>query len=819
MAQITADHRTQFLLAWAETQRAKGFTMPDAALLEQFGKSNSLDGLSRDSRVIPWLPALEFFQRQWKMGVSSPSLPNALSTPVGSVKPPADAEPMFAPPATVTPAAAAAGLSAVAAPATADPAPVSTTDSYMDRRLAALKVWRDGEVANGTENASALKDSLLKTIAQLAVSTANGISAPLPASLSSFAPAIAGVLAGVAESRAAAEAHPGADAGSALAPQVEPELSVPSEASATPAHAAVQPEQAATADADVPAFFAPYAFGEQTSDVTSLLGTLGADSGLALSWDAVGGAPLAAFYRVVSSDEYMPYNPDLADVIGVTTATAIHDLRPSTSAVRAAQVWAHFGPTPQLAASSQPVLHAQGLFVAQPKDVDIREDEGRVIGQWSIWPGIARVQVFRIPQERAVTGRGDPQYRILPNRDNLGGFVDAEAKRGSRYLYEVRAEAPVDGRVQLSMPVSVPLLISEVIEPVMDLAIEAHGADDDRQFDLSWTAPSGGQVVIYRTALPPLPGANLRPIAEAALEQALLGAENRLAHPVDVSVDGSSHMTNVPWPREWTRAYFTPVTLLAGQAFVGKTISHAGPRSISMARIVERVNQQVLTFAWPDGAASVQAYASPIGAGAELAMKNSQPIEISAEQYKERGGLRFPSNLPPKGCEIHLVPVAFQAGDRVEGTPVTIVYPGLTRMRYELKSQRNLLGQVTGVTFSVIAIGKIIDKPYSFVLVHNPDRFPLGVSDGTALSVIPDDMDGIAPVKRLQLPQISNEPGGRGWKTSPDTWKSEVGRPSGYVRLLVDLPPDTLVTVALLDPAPSALRLQSLAERIGMAGG
>jgi hypothetical protein len=558
--------------------------------------------------------------------------------------------------------------------------------------------------------------------------------------------------------------------------------------------------------------FVPYALIPAGNATVPLAGVQTPDLSFTFRWEAFAGAPgatppVVTIYRVVSSDEFAPYTPDLADVVGATTQLTLRDERTFTAAVRHVQVWANAGTDEASARAAQPALHATGAFVAQPRDIEIREDEGRVIGQWTVWPGTSRVLVYRVPIARAAAhGLSNPQYQIMTESTNLGGFVDTRAERGARYLYAIVAEAAVDGVTQQSLPTPRDVLVSDVLEPVRDLRVEAHGGDDDRRFDLAWTAPAGGQVVVYRTEQPPQPGADREPLPEGSLVQTLLADGDRLAHPVEIGEEGVRGMVDVPWPRSWTRAYFTPVTLLGGQAFVGTTVSHAGPRSIKAARIVERVTKQVLTFAWPEGAASVQIYGSAPGRSALDAIAQSRALEVSHEQYKQAGGFAFPSPLPTKGCDVHLVPVAFNNGKSVQGTPTTISYPGLTRLRYELEVNRNIMRQVTGVTFSVHPLSESVDRPVVCVLVHNPERFPLSMSDGVALTVAAEELGGV-PVRRAQLPNVPKDVPGIAWRTPADSWKSESGGSGGYVRLFVEVPADALGSVALLDPAASALRI------------
>jgi hypothetical protein len=816
MAQATEQQRFEVLARWRNEAMAAGHAVPSEGFIRAFSEAGTtalaLAESSDESATRQWLPTLAFFAKQWKMSVISPDLPNQLKAPTGQSVAGALSTPPAAPPA----------------PSTDSPVPFTSAElapaeaaalTPADQRFEALKAWRDKALESLPDSVANLKESHLRTIARTELVTPAEIASSLPASLSKLADPISDVLAKIAPSRAtplnstAPTSAPASAEPTALQPATGPAQSAEAQA------ASVNPQRPHSTgpsnDVD-PSGFVPYDFSRASDEVIALRGSGTEDSGFVLTWDGFPSVHPVVLYRVVSSDQNIPWNPDTADLVVSTVKTSATDSRPFESAVRYVQVWANSGMSVAEAKLSQAVLHAQAAFIAPPRNVDIREDEGRVIGQWETWPGTTRVMVFRVPIERAAHESGAPQHNILSDHDNLGGFVDTGATRGSRYLYQAVAEAPVEGVGQRSFPLVRPVLVSDVIEQVVDLAVIRHG-EDEPQFDLNWSTPPGGQVVIYRSEQPPRPGADLKPLPESALAQADLRDADRLAHPIS-RADGKASMKDVPWPRAWTRAYFTPVTLLNGQAFVGISIASVHTEKIKRAKIVERVNKQVLTFQWPDGAASVFVYEGVSGQPAEIATQNAQAHEITKEQYVQRGGLTFPRRLPSKGCDIHLVPITFLAGERVMGAPTTISYGRLFRLRYEIKQQRNVVGAITGVSVGVRSEEEM-GKPPPFVLVYNPDRLPLSKADGRVLTVAPEAVEGSPISKRLTFSHLGAS-AGETWKTPADAWKSEVGKPRGFIRLFVDLPPDGNIMVALIDPAPTALRLEGIFGKIGgMVGG
>ncbi|MFV8307407.1 hypothetical protein [Mycolicibacterium peregrinum] len=320
-----------------------------------------------------------------------------------------------------------------------------------------------------------------------------------------------------------------------------------------------------------------------------------------LSWpdyQANGGVVL---YRVVSAEDRAPRSSENADLVAATPLSAASDDRPLTGPVRYYQVWVITGTSRADALSTRPVLYASGVLVAPPADVSIREDSGLVIGKWTSPPATKAVHVYRIPLEDAEGPAIDEsRYRILADGEHRTGFVDSGAARGMRYRYRVRSAVDVDGAVQLSEPVDADVEVSAVLAAVTDISVDT--AFDGESFDVSWAAP-GAEVAIYLSQTGPSAGSVSTELPENALEQVGLAPDLRLRQPVanQAQPDGSTRtlMTGVPWPQGWSRAYVTPVTILAGRAVLGRTVSAVHTGTIRDVELVEYCNKQVLTFEWP----------------------------------------------------------------------------------------------------------------------------------------------------------------------------------------------------------------------------
>ncbi|MGU3291488.1 hypothetical protein [Williamsia sp. M5A3_1d] len=671
----------------------------------------------------------------------------------------------------------------------------------------ALKAWRREGIDSARRELGSLKESFLVPIARLGLTEADEIREKLPPSAQPLAEEIASVMRAFVGSGQSA-------------PTLVPDEPLSADPSLTPQPAPAPAPPAATDRADrshstpdalgdsgvglSPDDFAEFDFTTSPETVHSIRVRAGG-AATAVSWpQAQTAAGQVAVYRLVFSDDYPPYAPERADFVTATTKCSASFSIPFTSAVRHLQVWVNIGSDTADAVAEQPVLQANQPIVAPVTEITIREDEGRVIGEWSVFPGVSAVQVYRIPIERAAFGGDDPQYRIRSADANLGGFVDTGAERGRRYLYRMRAEVEIDGTTTLSAPAQADVEVKAVLEPVTDLSVASPNDHEDLSFDLTWTAPAAGKVVIFRTTGGPNAGSDSTAIPEGSLALAGLSPEDKLAHPIVAGADSVSAMRDVPWPREWNRAYFTAVTVLAGQARVGSTVSKTRTGRLQDARVVERVHKQIVTFEWPDGAASVLVYVAPRGHSAEAGV-SGHPIEVTSGVYERFGGLHLPSPLPNGGCALHLVPVAFSNARRVLGTPITLDYPGLLRVSYDIEAIRKR-GKDSGHAVVRIAAEVAVDGSPPFVLVHNLDRLPLSAFDGSALSVTPLDRPDVPAMRQFSPRRLTTTFDG-------EQYKVDLQGLTGFVRLFAQLPAERLRTFALLDPPMAKLSLGQSGRR------
>lgn len=788
---VTAQDYSTALNQWAAGTAVEGKAVPPGRELDAIARRPQTwrEDISASPEARYWGPVIDHLLNQVGLGVlpviAVAHVPGSL-TPVGPPpEPPVVAQP-------VHPVAQAATPVAPDAPAR----PPAPTDPVEDLTTA-LIAWRGAKIAEGAPGAETIKDLTLRNLAKRAPVTAEQLRKKLPG-----AGALVDELAAVFARFTGGQSAPPAPAAPPPAPVGPPPAPVgpPSAYTAPPvdqapavarAAAVVDPDLRPLTHADFP----EYGY-TKTEVVPGQINIATTPDGVRLSWDPVPGVP-AVIYRVLSGDGEQPYKPEVGEQVAVTVGTSTEDTRFLTTAVRHYQVWAHVGADEVQARASQPVKWAVGEEISPVEDMRLTEDEGRVVGEWSVFSGTRAVRVFRIPLDEGGPITTDPRYQISITDHNLTGFVDADVPRGRRYLYRAQAEVPVGNQLRLSRPAQQEILVSAKLTSIADLAVAI--SDNNSQFDLTWTTPETGQEVrIYRFQQQPPAGLERADIEIDALSPQGFNEATRVRHPVKAGADPTqSQMLGVPWPSGWDRAYLTPVTVAAGKARIGKTQVMARPLpSVVEPRIVERFHCEMITFGWPRGAAAVRAYIGQPGVPPEQLCHGRPFGEVSAEQYERDGALVLARPLTLKGCQVALVAVSYSGGHEIVGEPVGLLYPGLARLAYQLEPVQAAPGQHV-VRLLLHSESAVMDVP-PLVLVHRSDRLPLDATDGRTMRFYTDSGQ-LVPHCQITGELLPGE--------HRTEWVADLTGVSGYVRLFVHDGIRRGRPIAVLDPPMANLRL------------
>lgn len=799
--------RVDVMLEWRDGAVAAGHAVPSEADVIHIAAAGEPYPAGVDvAAVQPWRDTIAFLLKMLKLRAPDPvaQLPDDLRTPatVPSRGP-------ATPPGSVPRHAAPAGARPAAPQRVEDPA------------LAALRAWRLAELPDNPE-LEGLKDAALQRIALTGSRTEAEISRHLPSGLTGFAATMAQVVVGSVPPAAPdptpvsqptlprpSAPHPTAPPPPARSPSAPPRPVPPPEPTArqpapsrvlAPAYLTEAPTRADGID-DVDEIdelstlaLAPYS--ELLTDKPSVtVKTAAAVAGTELSWARLESPAATVLYRVVSRDDgSVPEAPQRAAAVAVTEDLRCVDVRPFQGPVRQYQVWCHAGATREQAAAAAPVLHAGAAVVARVGETYIGVvDDKRVVGEWTVPAGVERVYI-----SRSTVGHDD-EVEILGGQDNLTGFVDDAARRGNSYVYQVAVEAkvPGDGR-QLSAKVRLEIYFPVELVPVADLQVTQHL----ETYDLSWTPPKAGRLVLFRAPVEPKAGATERAVQTADLKSLNLGDDHQLRLPRSPGSQGRECVQGVTWPKGWTTAYLTPVvTMPDGQAMVGPTRQVVKLPPVRDPEIVERFHRQLLTFGWPQDATRVAAYVGPTGVPADQLLED-EPQVIDKDHYERFGGLQFRNRLSPTGNTVHVAPVTFYENRRQMGPPVALEYPGLTRLQYAVTIDRDPGGRPVSVNVWFF-VEKQTKSRFQFRLLHHPERLPLFVGDGTPVKMAPVGYEeGVVPAtdfEPLSIPPFEER--GVGF------WTGTVQGLSGFVRVFVLPDRNRRIPVALMDPPMDQLRL------------
>lgn len=787
MTNIKQQKRATALLEWAAVAAADGHDVPTEEQLAAIAANPEAVGtLAAEGAALAWKATIEHILHQVKFGLDPyavvQNLPRELFTPAEIAAPARrKREPVSVASGTDAGSSQSGDGNPTAPAAESHSAATVTADP-----VEALMQWRSQRIADGVESAGAIKDATLIKLVKYRFVSEDQIRNKLQGADPALAAEIAVILAEFFPDEATASEGAGSKPQAASAvttPQAATERPTP--VTAVPAPTALP---AATTDAEPDAIgpvpdrglglahndFCEFEYGESPVEPGAVT-IVKVSEGHRLTWEPYLASPDdTVIYRVVSTEDQFPHKPEAGELLVATTDIEFEDTRFLASAVRTFQVWCHVGADVRTARYQQPVLVAQGEVVSPVADFNLFEDEGRVIAQWNVFPGTRAVRVFRVPLREGGRGLNDPRHQILATDHNLNGFVDTEVTRGERYLYRAFAEVAVGNGVRLASPAQKDIAVSVVLQPVTDLQITL-SPDRLGEFELRWSTPQAGRVVIYRSPTPPSADLELSEMPQEALAPQGLDDASQLKHPVVAADSVSSRMTAVPWPGVWDRAYFTPVTILADHAKVGKVRVQTRPLpAVTDARIIERFDAQIVSFGWPTGAASVLAFVAPRTVPAEQAIAGHPDEEVHLRHHRRDGGLTL-SNKLPAGCIVYLVPVAYSGGEQVRGEHTGISYPGLARITYSLPDVHvDAAGRVVAIS---LESDTDLDAPPPFVMVHNASRFPLGPYDGVTVPLM-------SPHTQQQAWQLNV---GRLMKSQPENgWRALLPNQPGYVRLFAD---------------------------------
>lgn len=501
-------------------------------------------------------------------------------------------------------------------------------------------------------------------------------------------------------------------------------------------------------------------------------------------------------FRVVSDEVEFELDPELGEPRAVTVGTRWVDTADLTTAYRMYQVWVHEGSSETDALRGEPRLVGERWFIRPIESIELSVAGSVVKGQWKPEKHTHRVAVFAAQTtERRTQSR---RNEIATDTQNLQGFRYTPKFKGVDYKFVAQRYVLIKGQQVASAPsteflVGVP---AEVVEVPIDVDDVSDGFET--RFNVSWEKPSSGEVRIYRTKEAPVDGLSDQVVEVDQLES--FGLAQR-----DWTNDLERGLTTcrVDWPEDWYSVFLTPVSVVGKQAKVGRSHSRVRVGDITNATLHERVNNQLLTFGWPEEAHEVTAVFGTHGTGNYITPESpaggTNIASIHEQGYKEEGGMRV--TLPAAG-DVALFPSRVYDGRQIWGDPVVLHYDGVRRYWYEFRAAQDRI-------ILVIFSEREEHEHRSFTLRQQVGRLPLEPGDGLEVKTRRIVENGVAEAD--YLPGVNaghlypRETVTEYWEVSPEVFHAPQG---SFLRLFAraDHEPGTPVA-ALIDPNPATLRV------------
>ena len=444
---------------------------------------------------------------------------------------------------------------------------------------------------------------------------------------------------------------------------------------------------------------------------------------LMLSWSP-DDSPGTSIYRVVCSpDSWALMSPDGAQLVGATDQTTVETQLPARSVVTYLTVFVNNGADETTARSGQPRVHAKGQVVWPPTDVRVEVDPvRRVVGKFEV-PLNAQIEV----QRRLSTGFAgyDPARRLSGQATVTNtGFVDPSPPLAVDVIYAVFTSTTLPtGETISSEPVERTVKVVPPPQPP-ELSV-THSSPGF--YDLAWDPPGFGVVEVYMRNEPLPPGFIDEVRSRAQLEDQQLKGESMLLYPV-VNESGRQVMRGCSSNPEWVQTHFT-VAHVVDEDHIGlaPSVSQVVVPPPTHVAVIERVDSEIVTFAWPRGVGLVEIYRGPRGSEALDLSVNDPMMSLTEDAYFRMGGMHLTDTLPPNGCSLHLYGVVYTP-QALRSEPVILDYPGIVRVRYRLVwlgANGAVAEQGSAAALRVEVYSDETLQGVQMSLVSHPNRLPL----------------------------------------------------------------------------------------------
>lgn len=437
-----------------------------------------------------------------------------------------------------------------------------------------------------------------------------------------------------------------------------------------------------------------------------------------ITWKPLPGRPKdRTLYRVIAADREVDKAPGAGTELVITHGTAFRDERPATSGYRHYMVWAYTWDTDDELLTMAPRFLGEDIAIFPPRNIRLAESGGTVNGTWDARPGHDEVRVFHA--RKGYAGKLDaPANMLVDGTLERSGFSHRVDVRGLTYEYTVTPVVTFRDKTRSGRPTpSRQILVSAEIQKVDLLTVDSYNDNVEDRILLEWTAPPTGAVKIYLTDRAPNPELPMTQVDKDYLDDdEALGTTKWTT--VETAPPGERVNKNMVWPDGWHQVYVTPVNIVEERAWVGESTVLQKVDNLTEPRLIERITNQLITFDWPGGADLIDIRTT------------GDHLRLAEPSYRRQGGARL--NLLSTGDEVTLTPIAVYAGqDKKADSPTVITYPGLRSYSYNVVTLPD-----GSMQLQIWSEGYPDANAPHFRLIHRPERLPLFIDDGDAVTCV-----------------------------------------------------------------------------------
>lgn len=359
----------------------------------------------------------------------------------------------------------------------------------------------------------------------------------------------------------------------------------------------------------------------------------------------------------------------------------------------------------------QPVLLTQSVRSLQAKAGD-----QQIELSWEPPANVYSVAVVR--NEQTAPASISDGVRVGEYRPSQKRLSDQHIQNGQTYYYAFYCQfRDQNGNMILSLAEHISATPDVPPRPLQRLDIKSKRVDKEYEVTITWDRPARGQVEIRKTPQPfSLPFGTVKP------ERELFGNGERLGQHQNQTVEH--------WPQAGV-AYYTPLLMYQGMAYVGTCQRFACVEALTELEILNLGDRLQFSWRWPDDCQEVQIAYSKLdwpGPGvADTVRKN-----VSRAQYENLGGHWYLAGATDQEYYVSVAAVMTIGKDRIvaEGLRRQVRQREPLEIDYEIKRG----GFLHSKPALSLTVSRLDDLP-AMVLVALRDRLPLNKHDGDSTRI------------------------------------------------------------------------------------